>query len=248
MLAGLIPAPSRYSPRVDLAAAEVKRLWSSSAMRDEEMITRGRVRRGAFPACSAWRVRPAPPARHARAPAAGAAVERPVLHRLRGPVVGGPPPRRPRPDLPGRPAHRDHPRPDLQESAKRHVAEFLEGTEPDLRTSLVSIEPPTGFVRAFVSGRDYGTDRVNYALGSGRRRLRPPAGLRLQALRARPCLPDRRHPERDRTPGGPTTSPSRAAPSPTARPPSSRTTRAAATAPSPCATRPGPRSTPCSRG
>ena len=30
----------------------------------------------------------------------------------------------------------------------------------------MAVEPPTGYVRAFVSGRDYATDRVNYALGS----------------------------------------------------------------------------------
>jgi penicillin-binding protein 1A len=55
--------------------------------------------------------------------------------------------------------------PEAQAAAREQVAEFLDGTEPDLRTSLVAVEPPTGYVRAFVSGRDFATDSVNYALG-----------------------------------------------------------------------------------
>jgi penicillin-binding protein 1A len=55
--------------------------------------------------------------------------------------------------------------PVAQAAAHEQVAGFLDGTEPDLRTSLVAVEPPTGYVRAFVSGRDFATDQVNYALG-----------------------------------------------------------------------------------
>jgi penicillin-binding protein 1A len=55
--------------------------------------------------------------------------------------------------------------PDQQAAAQEQVAGFLDGTAPDLRTSLVAVEPPTGYVRAFVSGRDFATDQVNYALG-----------------------------------------------------------------------------------
>ncbi len=56
--------------------------------------------------------------------------------------------------------------PDQQAAARQQVADFLKGTQPDLRASLVAVEPPTGFVRAFISGGgDFATDQVNYALG-----------------------------------------------------------------------------------
>ena len=56
--------------------------------------------------------------------------------------------------------------PTQQAAAHEQVNGFLDGTEPDLRTSLVAVEPPTGYVRAFISGRDFATDQVNYTLGS----------------------------------------------------------------------------------
>jgi hypothetical protein len=88
---------------------------------------------------------------------------------------------------------------------------------------------------------------VNYALGADGRRLGPPAGLVVQALRAGPA-PSRPGltPEHALLPAAPTTSPSPAGRAPTASPRSSRTTRGAATARCRCATPPGRRSTPCS--
>ena len=50
--------------------------------------------------------------------------------------------------------------PDAQAAAREQVAAFLDGTEPDLRTSLVAVEPPTGYVRAFISGRDFVADQI----------------------------------------------------------------------------------------
>ena len=56
--------------------------------------------------------------------------------------------------------------PAQQAIARDQVSHFLNGTAPDLRASLVAVEPPTGYVRAFISGRyDFATDQVNYALG-----------------------------------------------------------------------------------
>lgn len=55
--------------------------------------------------------------------------------------------------------------PHLQGLAEAAVAKELEGTEYPLEMSLVSVEPSTGHVVAFVGGRDYAVNQVN--LGSG---------------------------------------------------------------------------------
>jgi membrane peptidoglycan carboxypeptidase len=55
--------------------------------------------------------------------------------------------------------------PDLQANAEQDVQDGLKGTNPDLDMSLVSVEPQTGFVRAFVGGRDYAASQTNLALG-----------------------------------------------------------------------------------
>lgn len=54
----------------------------------------------------------------------------------------------------------------MQDEAERSVKETLSGTEAPLEMSLVAVEPLTGFVKALVGGRDFGTSRVNLALGS----------------------------------------------------------------------------------
>src|SRR5207237_5464932 len=54
---------------------------------------------------------------------------------------------------------------DLQTLADKTVADALKGTQPPLDMSLVSVEPPTGFVRALVGGRDFAASQVNLALG-----------------------------------------------------------------------------------
>jgi penicillin-binding protein 1A len=56
--------------------------------------------------------------------------------------------------------------PDLQAEALATVAKQLGGTAPPLDMALVAIEPPTGFVKALVGGRDfYAGSQVNLALG-----------------------------------------------------------------------------------
>ena len=166
LLAGLIPAPSRYSPRVDPEAAERKRRFVLDVMLEEDMIS---------------------PAEHAEAssqtvwlaafgpPPGPATIVQPVLSEqssqpyFRDYVLSWL-----ERNLPG---GRDQVYagglriettldPELQAAAQLEVAAFLDGTAPDLQTSLVAVEPPTGFVRAFVSGRDYHTSQVNYALGT----------------------------------------------------------------------------------
>ena len=59
----------------------------------------------------------------------------------------------------------------LQAAAEKSVADSLKGTSDPLEMSLVSIEPPTGFVKALVGGRDfysatYSGAQVNLALAA----------------------------------------------------------------------------------
>ena len=58
--------------------------------------------------------------------------------------------------------------PKLQDEAEKSVGETLKGTVDPLEMSLVAVEPPTGFVKALVGGRDFynGTyANLNLALG-----------------------------------------------------------------------------------
>ncbi|MEZ5141584.1 MAG: transglycosylase domain-containing protein [Acidimicrobiales bacterium] len=55
--------------------------------------------------------------------------------------------------------------PRLQDLAEQAVANGLAGTSAPLEMSLVSVEPATGFVRAFVGGRDFTASQVNLGLG-----------------------------------------------------------------------------------
>ncbi len=57
--------------------------------------------------------------------------------------------------------------PRLQTEADRAVGETLGGTSPPLEMSLVTVEPETGFVKALVGGRDFEASQVNLALGLG---------------------------------------------------------------------------------
>src|SRR5439155_715579 len=65
--------------------------------------------------------------------------------------------------------------PRLQLLAQQTLADQLAGTKPPLEMSIVAVEPPTGFVKALVGGRDFSaaTGQVNLALGKCY--TRPPA-------------------------------------------------------------------------
>jgi len=58
--------------------------------------------------------------------------------------------------------------PTLQAQAEASAAKLLKGTNKELATSIVSVEPTTGFVRALVGGRDFDAPggQVNLALGN----------------------------------------------------------------------------------
>ena len=166
LLAGVIPAPSRYSPRVDPATADIRRRSVLDAMLEERMIDQ--ATHDAAAAETVWLATAGPP------PGPATIVHPPEVQQSSDPYFT---------DYVFRWLERHLPEgrdqifrgglriettldPDQQAAAKEQVAAFLEGTEPDLRTSLVAVEPPTGYVRAFVSGRDFTADQVNYALGS----------------------------------------------------------------------------------
>lgn len=55
--------------------------------------------------------------------------------------------------------------PGLQSLAHASVDTALAGTAPPLEMSLVTVEPSTGFVKAFIGGRDFNANQVNLGLG-----------------------------------------------------------------------------------
>ncbi|MEQ1787197.1 MAG: transglycosylase domain-containing protein [Acidimicrobiales bacterium] len=165
LLAGLIPAPSRFNPRVDPGLAEERRQRVLRTMLDEEMITDDEFGVAIF--------QPVWPAAQGTPPGPVALIHPPEVQQSGDPYFTDYVTRWLADHLPGGldQIYRGGLRiettldPRLQYVARAQVAELLDGTDPDLRTTLVSIEPPTGFVRAFVSGRDFATDQVNHALG-----------------------------------------------------------------------------------
>jgi penicillin-binding protein 1A len=166
LLAGVIPAPSAYSPRDHPDVAEQKRRLVLGAMLDEGYLDQ--ATHDAAAAEVVWLAANGPP------PGPATVVQPAETQQSSDPYFTDYVRRWLIAHLPGGEDQllREGLRvdttldPDLQEAALREVASFLDGTAPDLRTSLVSVEPPTGFVRAFVSGRDFAADSVNYALGS----------------------------------------------------------------------------------
>ena len=108
----------------------------------------------------------------------------PVLHRLRLRWLEAHLPGGRRPDLPGRPAAS---RPRSTRISRRPPASrsptSSTGTEPDLRTSLVAVEPPTGYVRAFISGAATSPPTRSTTRSAGR----APAGSTAAARAASPA-------------------------------------------------------------
>ncbi|MEX2660130.1 MAG: transglycosylase domain-containing protein [Acidimicrobiales bacterium] len=168
MLAGLIPAPSRYEPRGNLQRAEERRKLVLAAMLSERHISQ-RQHDEAVAQTLFLVGGDAPP------PPEGV------------PVTLIQP--RPRFETPY-PYFADYVQrhlaarygdravfeqgleiyttldPRMQAEAQRAVGATLEGTEPGLEMSLVSVEPSRGYVMALVGGRDFQVSSVNLALGS----------------------------------------------------------------------------------
>ncbi|MDP9019835.1 MAG: penicillin-binding protein [Actinomycetota bacterium] len=167
LLAGLIPAPSRYEPRGNPALAEAKRTLVLDAMLDEGMIDADE--HASASAQPLWVAPPgeAPPDRPVTMVHPRERAETPYpyfvdyLQRYLADRYGG--------DAVYRDGLRIHTTldPHLQEEAQRAVGQTLDGTAPPLEMSLVAVEPQTGFVKALVGGRDFAASPVNLALGAG---------------------------------------------------------------------------------
>ncbi|MBW3548729.1 MAG: penicillin-binding protein, partial [Actinobacteria bacterium] len=166
LLAGLIPAPSRYEPRGNPAMAEAKRMLVLDAMLDEGMIDADEHAGAA--AQTVWLAKPGepPPDRPVTVvhPRQRAETRYPYfvdyLQRYLADRYGS--------DAVYREGLRIDTTldPRVQGEADRAVGETLDGTDPPLEMSLVAVEPHTGFVKALVGGRDFAASPVNLALGA----------------------------------------------------------------------------------
>jgi penicillin-binding protein 1A len=151
MLAGIIPAPSRYSPRKHPEAAERKRRLVLDALVRHGLATAGEV--------------------------AAARAAPPMVHPP--PVLRSPYPyfldyvRHYLLDVKGYPAElvfggglriETTLDPDVQQAAEAAIRRALD-RPGDPESSLVAVEPRTGFVRALIGGRDWSGSQVNLALG-----------------------------------------------------------------------------------
>ena len=180
LLAGVIPAPSRFNPRADPGTAEIRRRQVLDAMLEEELITpeehaehKDRV---------VWLASQGPP------PGPATTVQMPTFETARYPwfiqyltqhlarELGSE-------DVLYRGGLKIHTTLDrrVQEEAQNTVAETTEGAaihtsvDPNtgaevlhtLQMSLTAVEPPTGFVRAMVGGRDFAFNQANIATGAG---------------------------------------------------------------------------------
>ena len=180
LLAGLIPAPSRYNPRTDPGTADIRRRSVLDAMLDEELITldewtahKDRV---------VWLESQGPP------PGPATVVRQPTLETSRYPYfiqyvaeylteeLGSE-------DILYRGGLEIHTTldPRVQAEAEATVAENVAGVDNrtsidpatgaevvhTFQMSLSAVEPPTGYVRALVGGRDFGFDQTNLATGAG---------------------------------------------------------------------------------
>lgn len=165
-LAGLIPAPSRYTPRQNLEGAESKRKIVLAAMRSEGYLTKADY--DAAVARPLWLTTQGPPPPNAT-----------LVHPREDQQIG------PYPyfvdyverylfarygeDRVRRGGFRIQTTldPAMQAEAEASVATELgkRGVSADLEMSLVAVEPPTGYVKALVGGRNFQASQVNLALG-----------------------------------------------------------------------------------
>jgi penicillin-binding protein 1A len=164
MIAGLIPAPSRYEPLGNPDLAESKRRLVLQTMHDEGYIT--------FEQLSAafgeglWFADSGP------APGPATLLYKPVTQRTQYPYWMDYVQRYLEPTL-GESLFTGGLRVqttldvEIQAAAEEAVSNTLDGTAYPLEMSLVAVEPPTGYVRALVGGRDFYGPRgqVNLALG-----------------------------------------------------------------------------------
>ena len=174
LLAGIIPAPTRYDPRANPGAAESQRRLVLDKMLEQRRIDQRQYDEAAthpvYPLAEESDPRPdvgtaifpveEPPLRY---PYFVDYVRRYLIARYGEDKVYG-----------GGLHVQASIDPRLQEAAEASVAEALKGTSAPLEMALVSLDPTTGLVRALVGGRDFERSNVNLALGNC-------AGVRKQA-------------------------------------------------------------------
>lgn len=180
LLAGVIPSPSNYNPFVDPGTAELRRRSVLDAMLEEELVTfdEWNVAKDQV----VWLDTQGPP------PGPATIVRTPQLTTTRYPwfiqyltshlieALGSE-------DLLYRGGLKIYTTldPRVQAEAEATVAETIDGVEArtsvdpatgaeivhQFQMSLTAIEPPTGFVRAIVGGRDFNLDQASMATGAG---------------------------------------------------------------------------------
>jgi penicillin-binding protein 1A len=169
LLAGLIPAPTRYSPRDHPDVAEQKRRLVLDAMLQEGYIDQ--PTHDAAAAETLWLMANGEP------PGPATRVWPPVQQQTAHPFftdyvrlwLSDHLPDCTRDSCPiidsGGLVIETTLDPRAQQAAQEEVSARLDGTDPSLEMALVSVEPPTGFVRAMIGGRDYyGVSQVNTAI------------------------------------------------------------------------------------
>ncbi|HVF76161.1 MAG TPA: transglycosylase domain-containing protein [Acidimicrobiales bacterium] len=163
LLAGLIPAPSRYEPRGNDELAEEKRMIVLNKMLEQKRITQQQydeaaprkvwlTTQGKAPG-PATLVYP-PREQNTKFPYFIDYVRRYLEGRYGENVV-----------FKGGLTIQTTLDPALQTEAEQAVAKSLAGSKPPVDMSLVSVEPPTGYVKALVGGRTFDESQVNLALG-----------------------------------------------------------------------------------
>jgi penicillin-binding protein 1A len=164
LLAGIIPAPSVYEPRGNPDGADARRLHVLDVMLKERYITQ--EAHDAAAQQTVW------PITKGKAPGPATLIYPPVTEYRNYPyfidyvekylIARGY-----KPDKAGFKIYTTID-PAVQKAAEDSVKDTLKGINPPIDMSLVSVEPPTGFVRAMVGGRDFyngATANVNLALG-----------------------------------------------------------------------------------
>lgn len=167
LLAGLIPAPSRYAPRGNPEQAERKRLLVLGQMLSQGRITQ--AERDEAAAQKIWLMSqgPAPPQSTRIYPPVQSQTQFPYfVDYVRRYLIAKYGPAK---VFRGGLQIQTTLDPEVQAAAEKAVSEGLSGTEAPLEMSLVAVEPPTGYVKALVGGRDFATSQVNLALGGCRK-------------------------------------------------------------------------------
>ncbi|MGK2958166.1 MAG: transglycosylase domain-containing protein, partial [Acidimicrobiales bacterium] len=165
LLAGIIPAPSRYEPRGNPQLAETKRKRVLKLMLDQGIIDQ--ITHDEAAAQTVWLASAGPPPLGQPVTLIHPAERQETTYPYFLDYVERYITARYGPDAVYKQGYEIYTTLDqqMQGEADRSVQETLSGTEAPLEMSLVALEPLTGFVKALVGGRDFGVSRVNLALG-----------------------------------------------------------------------------------